>query len=111
MYKTTWFLGLVHGLGVVEKAERIGKPQNGVKLEDYREEEAEFRLWIKVTDGISDLKVGENLSVNGVCLTVLGVEENTFTVNLWSQTVQKTNLPDLKPGDRVNLERNRQKRD
>ena len=42
---------------------------------------------------------------NGVCLTVVGIQDDTYTVTAIAETLQKTNLGTLKVGDRVNLER------
>lgn len=53
------------------------------------------------------LQPGDLVAVNGVCLTVQKVDEYEFTVNLWQQTIEKTNLGLVDPGDRVNLEFNR----
>ena len=53
-----------------------------------------------------DLKVGESISVNGVCLTVAQSQNlGRFTADLSSQTVSSTTLGSLKTGSRINLER------
>ena len=52
-----------------------------------------------------ELHVDQSLSHNGVCLTIINVEENTYKVTAVEETLQKTNLGLLKPGDEVNLER------
>ncbi len=53
-----------------------------------------------------DLKVGESISVNGVCLTVAQSQNlGRFTADLSSQTVSSTTLGSLKTGSRLNLER------
>ena len=51
-----------------------------------------------------DLVLGESVSVNGCCLTVTGNEAGV-SFDLLVETLNRTNLGDLKPGDRVNLER------
>ncbi len=51
------------------------------------------------------VKVGESLSVNGVCLTVARKEKEVLYFELVKETLQRTNLGDLKKGDKVNLER------
>jgi riboflavin synthase len=53
----------------------------------------------------AELKVDQSLSHNGVCLTVESVENKTYTVTAIAETLRKTNLGDLKLGDKVNLER------
>lgn len=57
-----------------------------------------------------DIKTGDNIAVNGVCLTVQSAEDNQLTFHLWSATLEKTNLGQLKPGTALNLERNRYNR-
>jgi len=52
-----------------------------------------------------ELKVDQSLSHNGVCLTVVAVAEDTYAVTAVQETLQKTNLGQLKVGSRVNLER------
>ncbi|GAB3908340.1 riboflavin synthase [Larkinella knui] len=52
-----------------------------------------------------ELKVDQSLSHNGVCLTVTSVSGETYTVTAVEETLKKTNLGQVKTGDRVNLER------
>ncbi|MCM8777497.1 MAG: riboflavin synthase [Candidatus Omnitrophica bacterium] len=52
-----------------------------------------------------DLKEGDSISVNGVCLTVEKTKDNVFTVSLSRQTLKETNFSDARAGDYVNLER------
>jgi riboflavin synthase len=52
-----------------------------------------------------ELKVDQSLSHNGVCLTVTAVMGGSYTVTAVDETLQKTNLGQLRPGQRVNLER------
>jgi riboflavin synthase len=54
---------------------------------------------------VSELKIDQSISHNGVCLTVVGMENETYTVTAIKETLEKTNLGLLKPGDKVNLER------
>ncbi len=51
------------------------------------------------------LKVDQSLMHNGVCLTVTSISEDTHTVTAIDESLRKTNLGLLAPGDRVNLER------
>jgi len=53
----------------------------------------------------SDATHGSSIAVNGVCLTVTGLDGDTFTVDVMAESLQRTSLGDLVPGDRVNLER------
>lgn len=52
-----------------------------------------------------ELKIDQSVSHNGVCLTVTGVAERTYTVTAVDETLKKTNLGRLGVGDWVNLER------
>ena len=53
----------------------------------------------------SDAKLGDSISVNGVCLTVATLDGEVFTADVMRETLDKTSLGALQPGDRVNLER------
>jgi len=52
-----------------------------------------------------ELKIDQSISHNGVCLTVVRKEKETYTVTAIKETLNKTNLGLLRPGDKVNLER------
>ena len=52
----------------------------------------------------SELKIDQSISHNGVCLTVVKIEDDTYTVTAIRETLDKTNLGLLRPGDKVNLE-------
>lgn len=52
-----------------------------------------------------ELKIDQSVSHNGVCLTVVNIENDVFTVTAIQETLDKTNLGLLKIGDKVNLER------
>lgn len=54
---------------------------------------------------IHELKIDQSISHNGVCLTVVRRDEKTYTVTAIKETLDKSNLGLLKPGDKVNLER------
>lgn len=54
---------------------------------------------------VSEVHVDESIAVNGVCLTVVSFDEDSFDVQCVNETLRKTNLGDLKEGDPVNLER------
>lgn len=53
----------------------------------------------------SQLKIDQSVSHNGICLTVIDINQNTYTVTAINETLQKTNLNTLSIGDKVNLER------
>ena len=52
-----------------------------------------------------DLKIDQSVAHNGVCLTVVSIEGGTYTVTAIQETLDRSNLGLLEPGDRVNLER------
>ncbi|MCH7970444.1 MAG: riboflavin synthase [Chloroflexi bacterium] len=54
---------------------------------------------------LDDLKVSESIMVAGACLTVIELSNSTFTVETVPETLHRTSFGDLKPGDKVNLER------
>ncbi|MGV6801288.1 MAG: riboflavin synthase [bacterium] len=54
---------------------------------------------------LEDCHIGDSIAVNGVCLTVTSLTDNSFTIDAVPETMTRTNLGDLKIGDAVNLER------
>ena len=83
--------------GIVEEpAKVVGIEKNGGNVE----------LRIESTFA-QELKVDQSVAHNGVCLTVTSVrkEDNTYTVTAIEETLRRSNLGQLKAGDRVNLER------
>ncbi len=63
------------------------------------------RLTVEASAQMTDLSVGQSIAVNGVCLTVIQSAKAIFTTDLSSETLERTNLGDLKLQERVNLER------
>ncbi|MEU7932535.1 riboflavin synthase [Micromonospora echinofusca] len=53
----------------------------------------------------SDARHGDSIAVNGVCLTVVDVENGTFTADVMGETLRRSALAALRAGDPVNLER------
>jgi riboflavin synthase len=83
------FTGIIETLGKVEKLEKDGG-----------------NLHITVASDItSELKIDQSVSHNGVCLTVIAIDGSSYTVTAIEETLNKTNIGDLKVGDVVNLER------
>lgn len=63
-------------------------------------------LHIKIASNISkELKIDQSVAHNGICLTVVECDNNSHTVTAIHETIQKTNLSELKVGDKMNLER------
>ena len=57
------------------------------------------------SDLVSELKIDQSISHNGVCLTIADIYDNTYLVNIIKETLDKSNLGLLKKGDQVNIER------
>jgi len=84
------FTGLVEALGTVRAVQPAGASRDLVI--------AEPRL-------ASELAIGESIAINGCCLTVVEQTREAFRVQAGPETLRLTNLGELQPGDRVNLER------
>lgn len=54
---------------------------------------------------LNELKVDQSISHNGICLTVVALEADSFTVTAVRETIEKTTIGDWKIGDIINLER------
>ena len=81
--------------GIVEEAARV------VSLEKEQE-----NLHITMNCSFTDeLKIDQSISHNGVCLTVVDISGDTYTVTAIKETLMKSNLGLLELGDKVNLER------
>lgn len=63
------------------------------------------RLLIQADTVLEGARVGDSLNINGACLTAVAIEDNRFAVDVTPETLRRTNLGLLKPGDAVDLER------
>ena len=63
------------------------------------------RIEISCAKVLSDVKIGDSISTNGICLTVVDFGENFFAADVMPETFRKTSLAELKRGGIVNLER------
>ncbi len=54
---------------------------------------------------VNELKIDQSISHNGVCLTVVSLTDDTYTVTAMKETLERSNLGLLKVGDKVNVER------
>lgn len=54
---------------------------------------------------LEDVKLGDSISTNGICLTVTGFDDRSFRADVMPETMRRTSLSDLKIGARINLER------
>lgn len=62
-------------------------------------------LEVEAREVLADTRIGDSIATNGVCLTVVGKGDNGFSADVMPETMERSNLGLLKPGDRVNLER------
>lgn len=83
------FTGIIESLGTVSEIQK---------------EDRNFHFTIQSSIS-KELKIDQSVSHNGVCLTVIALGEDSHTVTAILETMEKTNLGDLKVGDTVNLER------
>ncbi len=84
------FTGIIEELGTVKS------------LSVYSEA---AQLTINAKRIMSDVRLGDSIAVNGICLTVVSFTKEEFVVDVMPETLRKTNLKDLKVGHSVNLER------
>lgn len=54
---------------------------------------------------VDELKIDQSVSHNGVCLTLVRIEDGTYTVTAMKETIERSNIGLLQPGDKVNVER------
>lgn len=72
-----------------------------------RKEEENVHFTLKC-DFVSELKIDQSVAHNGVCLTVVALEGDTYTVTAMRETLERSNLGLLQEGDEVNVERSMQ---
>lgn len=84
------FTGIIEEIGRVTNTKNTG--QSSV-------------LTIEANHILTDVKLGDSIAVNGVCLTVTSFTSNAFTVDVMPETIKATSLRDVEPGSHVNLER------
>ncbi len=81
--------------GIVEEAAQVVA---------IRQDKGNIHITMKCSF-VNELKIDQSVSHNGVCLTVVDIENGTYTVTAIKETLERSNLGLLKVGDRVNLER------
>jgi len=84
------FTGLVEGIGKVKELSRFGE---------------DLSLTISPVFDMPDIRIGDSISVDGVCLTVTGVGQGSFRLDVSAETLSRSTLAGVKVGDEVNLER------
>ncbi len=85
--------------GIVQE---VGTLKRKVKTSD------KYKLVIEVEDFLDEVSIGDSIAVNGVCLTVVKFNSNTFTVDVMPETVKSTNIDDVYNGAPLNLEKSLQ---
>lgn len=84
------FTGIIEEVGRLESVKRQGET---------------LLVHLAASVVTSDVKLGDSIAVNGVCLTVVSFTERAFSADVMPETFRSTNLHELKIGDPVNLER------
>jgi len=74
------------------------------KVQDLERERTNLHLSINAKFSQA-LKIDQSVAHNGVCLTVVAIKDDVFKVTAINETLEKTNLKNLKIGDEINLER------
>jgi riboflavin synthase len=83
------FTGIIEEIGMVERVDHSGRAP----------------LVIRCGTVLDGTRIGDSIAVNGVCLTVAELSEVAFRADVQPVTLRRSNLGDLRAGDRVNLER------
>ncbi|SHI45250.1 riboflavin synthase [Flavobacterium terrae] len=83
------FTGIIETLGTIQSLQKEG-------------ENIHVSVQSKIT---SELKIDQSVAHNGICLTVVSIENDIYTVTAIKETIEKTNLGEWQVGDVVNLER------
>lgn len=83
------FTGIIEAFGTITQLEKEG-------------ENIHIRLKSNLT---SELKIDQSVAHNGVCLTVVKIDDKNYTVTAIKETIEKTNLSTWQVGDKINLER------
>ena len=84
------FTGLIAELGVVDSLKRQGES---------------YHITIRASKVMENLRIGDSVAVDGVCLTVVDKDRNGFTADMMPETARLTINGSFKSGDKVNLER------
>lgn len=84
------FTGIIEETGIIKEINRSSKS---------------VKLCIEASKVLEETNLGDSISISGICLTVVELGQNTFSVDVIAETLRKTNLLKLSIGSRVNLER------
>ncbi|MBK1810385.1 riboflavin synthase [Clostridium sp. YIM B02505] len=75
------------------------------RVESVLKSEKSARITIKAKTVLQGVKLGDSICTNGVCLTVTSFDSSRFTIDAMAETMRRSNLGKLSPGDEINLER------
>jgi len=95
------FTGITEYLGEIENIKK-NKSKKTKKNDIKANHHTEITL---VLPESKDIKIGDSISINGVCLTVSKLNHSKATFQVIDETINRTNFIDLKIGDKVNVER------
>ena len=84
------FTGIIEELGEIVSIDRQGISGS---------------IRIRAKKVLEGTKIGDSIAVNGICLTVVSMQEGMFTADVMAETIRRSSLSQAKPGDAVNLER------
>ena len=96
------FTGITEYLCEIENISKNKSKRNKKKSNSKANYHIEITLILPESKGI---KIGDSISLNGVCLTVSKINDSKATFQVIDETINRTNFIDLKIGDRVNVER------
>nr|WP_307760223.1 riboflavin synthase [uncultured Peptostreptococcus sp.] len=82
--------------GIVEEVGRVSSIKNSTNS---------AILTIEAEKVLEESKIGDSISVNGVCLTVTDISSKSFSADIMHESLKRSSLGELKKGSRVNLER------
>jgi riboflavin synthase len=104
------FTGIIEALGEVVGVDRPARrgargPDAGHGPAAGARDAAGARLRVQAGTLLDGMRPGDSIAVDGVCLTVVRLDGDVFTADLAAETLRRTTLGRLRPGDRVNLER------
>ena len=87
------FTGIIEGLGTIKQFDKQTKTRSAAKMK------------VDLGNLAKGLKVGHSVAINGVCLTVTKILQNQAEFEMINETIKRTDLGALEPGDKVNIER------
>lgn len=98
------FTGIVEDLVKIEEIKKTGasKKTKIDGLEDKNRHDTEITINV---EKMEKLKIGDSVSINGVCLTVAKLDKTMATFQIIDETIRKSCFSSIKKGDKVNIER------